>query len=92
MRWTCSIAWANLQNGVRDQHLPLFLERAHAVAPRLRGAADEDHRPAVLLRVGEAGEAWTTPGPTPRGRRRAAGQVADGLRGIRGDCSLRIPT
>ena len=39
-----------------DQHLALFLEGAHAAAIGLRGAADQDHRPAVLLRVGKAGE------------------------------------
>ena len=41
----------------RRQHLALFLEGAHAVAVGLRGAADQDHRPAILLRVGKAGEA-----------------------------------
>ena len=40
-----------------DQHLPLFLEGAHAAAIGLRGAADQDHGPAVLLGIGEAGEA-----------------------------------
>ena len=40
-----------------DQHLALLLEGAHAAAIGLRGAADQDHRPAVLLRVGETGEA-----------------------------------
>ena len=40
-----------------DQHLALFLEGAHAAAIGLRGAADQDHRPAVLLGIGEAGEA-----------------------------------
>ena len=39
-----------------DQHLALFLEGAHAAAIGLRGAADQDHRPAVLLGVGETGE------------------------------------
>ena len=40
-----------------DQHLALLLEGAHAAAIGLRGAADQDHRPAVLLRVGETSEA-----------------------------------
>ena len=57
MRLTCSIACAHLRNRGRGQHLALFLERAHAVAVGLRSAADQDHRPAILLRVGEAGEA-----------------------------------
>jgi anaerobic selenocysteine-containing dehydrogenase len=40
----------------RGQYLTLFLEGAHAVAIGLRRAADQQHRPAVLLRVGEARE------------------------------------
>ena len=39
----------------RRQHLPLLLERAHAVLVDAAGAADEDHRPVVLLGVGQAG-------------------------------------
>src|SRR5262249_11132300 len=39
-----------------DQHLALFLESAHATAISLRGAAKQDHWPAILLGVGEAGE------------------------------------
>ena len=43
--------------GRRDQHLALLLEGPHAAAIGLRRAADQDHRPAILLRIGEAGEA-----------------------------------
>ena len=39
-----------------DMHLALLLEGAHAAAIGLRGATDQDHRPAVLLCVGETGE------------------------------------
>jgi hypothetical protein len=39
-----------------DQHLALFLESAHAAAIGLRGAAKQDHWPAILLGIGEAGE------------------------------------
>src|SRR6202035_2040428 len=39
-----------------DQHLPLLLKSAHAAAVGLRGAADQDHGPAVLLGVGETRE------------------------------------
>src|SRR5450756_178886 len=39
-----------------DQHLPLLLKRAHAAAVGLRGAADQDHRPAVLLSIGKTRE------------------------------------
>jgi hypothetical protein len=37
-----------------DQYLALFLEGAHAAAIGLGRAADQDHRPAILLRIGEA--------------------------------------
>src|SRR5216684_4363570 len=46
-----------------DQHLALFLERAHAAAIGLRGAADQDHGPAVLLGIGKTGEAVHHAGP-----------------------------
>ena len=67
----------------RGQHLALFLEGAHAVAVGLRRAADQHHRPAVLLRVGQAGEAVDDAGTGhDDARARAAGQVADGAGGI----------
>ena len=66
-------------DGGRRQYLALLLERAHAVAERLRGAADQDHRPAILLRVGEAGEAVDDAGAGhDDARARPAGQEADG--------------
>jgi hypothetical protein len=42
--------------GRRDHRLTLFLERPHAAAIGRRGAADQDHRPAILLRIREARE------------------------------------
>ena len=68
-----------------DQHLALFLEGPHAVAISLRGAADQDHRPAILLRIGEPGEAVHDPraGDDDAGAG-AARQIAVGLRGIGG--------
>jgi hypothetical protein len=76
----------------RDQHLALFLERAHAVAPGLRRAADADHRPAVLLRIGEAGEGVDHAGARhDEAGARAPGQIADGLRGIRGGLLVAHP-
>src|SRR5205814_1758945 len=66
-------------DGGRRQYLALLLERAHAVAERFRGAADQDHRPAILLRVGEAGEAVDDAGAGhDDARARPAGQEADG--------------
>ncbi len=56
-----------------DQHLPLFLERAHAVAPGLRRAADAGssaRRSAARWR-GRRGRGPRR-GPTRRGRRRGA--------------------
>jgi len=69
----------------RDQHLALFLEGAHAAAVGFRGASDQDHRPAVLLGVGEAGEAvhHARAGHGDDGAG-APGQVAVGLRRIGG--------
>ena len=62
-----------------DQHLPLFLERAHAAAIGLRGAADQDHRPAILLGIGKTREtvhhAWAGNGEAGAG---AAGEIAVG--------------
>jgi hypothetical protein len=46
-----------LGEGRGDQHLALFLEGAHAAAISLGRAADQDHRPAILLGIGKAGEA-----------------------------------
>ena len=67
----------------RGQHLALFLERAHAVAVGLRRAADQQHRPAILLRVGQAREAVDDAGTGHHDARAgAAGQVADGAGGI----------
>src|SRR5256885_8687474 len=58
------------------QHLALFLKSAHAAAIGLRGAAEQDHWPAILLGIGEAGEtvhhAWAGPDEDGAG---AAGQV-----------------
>jgi len=42
--------------GCCEQHLALLLESAHAAAIGFRGAADQDHRPAILLRISKAGE------------------------------------
>ena len=48
----------------REFDLALFLEAAHAVLVDRRRAADQDHRPAVLLGVGQGpAKAWMTPGP-----------------------------
>src|ERR1700722_18722632 len=73
----------------RGQYLTLFLESAHAVAVGLRRATDQQHRPAILLRVREAREtvddAWTGHDDA---RAWAAGQVADGAGGIR--CGLLV--
>jgi hypothetical protein len=76
----------------RDQHLALFLERAHAVAPGLRSAADEDHRPAILLRIGEAGEGVDDAGARhDEAGAGAPGHVANRLRGIRGGLLVAHP-
>ena len=42
--------------GRGELDLVLLLERAHAVLIDGRGAADQDHRPAVLLGIGKTGE------------------------------------
>ena len=85
MRLTCSMRVRPFGNRGRGQHLALFLERAHAVAVGLRRAADQDHRPAILLRVGEAGEAVDDArAGHDDARARPAGQEADGARGIGG--------
>jgi hypothetical protein len=44
---------------------PLFLERAHAAAIGLGRIADQGHRPAILLRIGKAGEAVQDGGAGP---------------------------
>ena len=76
----------------RDQHLALFLERPHAVAPGFRRAANEDHRPAILLRIGEAGEGVDDAGARhDEASARAPGQIADGLRRIRGGLLVAHP-
>ena len=49
-----------------DLYLALLLEAAHGVLVGGRGAADHDHRPAVLLRVGEFGEAMDDAGTRDR--------------------------
>src|SRR5207245_10313666 len=68
-----------------DQHLALLLKSAHAAAIGLRGAAEQDHWPAILLGIGEAGEtvhhAWA--GHDDAGAW-AAGQIAVGLRRVGG--------
>ena len=67
----------------RGQHLALLLERAHAVAIGLRRAADQQHRPAILLRVRQAREAVDDAGTGHHDARAgAAGQIADGAGGI----------
>src|ERR1700740_2917679 len=62
-----------------DQHLPLLLERAHAAAIGLRGTADQDHGPAILLGIGETREtvhyAWARYREAGAG---AAGEIAVG--------------
>ena len=76
-------------NRGRGQHLALLLERAHAVAVGLRRAADQDHRPAILLRVGKAGETVDDAGAGhDDARAGAAGQEADGAGGI--GCRLLV--
>ncbi len=68
----------------RAEHLALLLERAHAIAIGLRRAADQQHRPAILLGVGEAGDAVDDARAGHRdARARTAGQKADRARGIR---------
>ena len=68
-----------------DQHLPLFLERAHAAAIGLRSTADQDHGPAILLGIGETREtvhhAWAGHDEAGAG---AAGEIAVGLRRVGG--------
>jgi hypothetical protein len=66
-------------------YLAVFLEGAHAAAIGLRGAADQDHRPAILLRIGKASEAVrdTGAGDDDTGAG-AALQVAISLRRVRG--------
>ena len=72
-------------NRGRGQYLALLLEGAHAVPIGLRGAANEDHRPAVLLGVGKAGKTVDDAGAGDDDARAGpAGQVADGARGIGG--------
>src|SRR5262249_2943075 len=68
-----------------DQHLALFLECAHAAAIGLRGAAKQDHWPAILLGIGEAGEPvhHAGAGHNDAGAG-AAGQIAVGLRRVGG--------
>ena len=68
-----------------DQHLALFLECAHAAAIGLRGAADQDHRPAILLGIGEAGETVHHAGAGHDDAGAGpAGQIAVGLRRVGG--------
>src|SRR5215831_2425957 len=85
MRWTLSIPCANLQNGEAISTWRLFLECAHAAAIGLRGAAKQDHWPAILLGIGEAGEtvhhAWAGHDDAGAG---ATGQIAVGLRRVGG--------
>src|SRR5262245_50004096 len=68
-----------------DQHLALFLECAHAAAIGLRGAAKQDHWPAILLGIGEAGETvhHAGAGHDDAGAG-TAGQIAVGLRRVGG--------
>ena len=68
-----------------DQHLALFLERAHAAAIGLRGAADQDHGPAILLGIGETRETvhHAGAGHDDAGAG-AAGEIAVGLRRVGG--------
>ena len=69
--------------GRGELDLVFLLERAHAVLIDGRGAADQDHRPAVLLGIGEAGKRVDDARPGDReARARPPGQVAGGLRGI----------
>ena len=63
--------------------LAFLLERAHAVAVRFGCAADQQHRPAILLRVGQAREAVDHAGAgDDDARSRAPGHVADGAGGV----------
>ncbi len=74
-----------LTPGLGRRDLILLLEGGHAVLVGRRGATDQNHRPQVLLCVGQAGQGvddtgtghhQTTLGP--------AGQVARGLGGVGG--------
>src|SRR6516162_426979 len=68
-----------------DQHLALFLESAHAAAIGLRGAAEQDHGPTILLGIGEAGETVHYAGAGHNDARAGtAGQIAVGLRRVGG--------
>jgi hypothetical protein len=75
---------AVLRERGRDKDLALLLERAHPVLVDAAGAAEQHHRPVVLLGVGESGQGVDDPGPADdEAGLRAAEQVAGGLRGVR---------
>src|SRR5262249_15762995 len=68
-----------------DQHLALFLESAHAAAIGLRGAAEQDHWPTILLGIGQAGETVHHAGAGHNDAGAGApGQIAVGLRRVGG--------
>src|SRR5215204_967466 len=71
------------------QHLPLLLECAATVLVDGGGAADQDHRPGVLLGVCQAGERvnHTWPGDDSA-TLRTAGEVAGGLSSV--GCRLLV--
>jgi len=69
----------------RDQHLALFLEGPIPLRHDSEAPPMKDHRPAILLRVGEAGEGVDDARTRhDEAGARAPGQIANGLRGIRG--------
>src|SRR5262249_10280889 len=74
-----------LDEGARGLELGRFLEGAHAHLVAAVGAAEEDHRPAVRLRVAEAGDRVRHAG-TGDGKRDAgaARQITDSAAGVRG--------
>ncbi len=68
-----------------DQYLALFLKGTHGAAIGFGGAADQDHRPAILLGVGKTGKTVNDAGAGhDDAGAGAAGQIAIGLRGVRG--------
>ena len=57
-------------------NLAVFLERAHAILVSRRGPTNQNHRPAVLLGVGETGKSVNDPRPGhDQTRLGAAGEI-----------------
>ena len=69
---------------VGRQHLGRLLERAHAVLVDTGRASDQQHRPAVRLRVRQPSQRVDHPRPgDDKARLRPPGEVAGRLRGVR---------